>query len=247
MGCNLGSVGELCEEGGKNCRPFVKNCAPPKGVGNAPWGDLVTQKNPTCNAAQYGGGLTCCHHKRIMLDADQPVRPELLRCHMKFRFWFQEYKADSGNGRPSHYNLERIYYQTEANAGEYDIPPAFALPGYPVVGYPDWPLDTPTPGTTCTGKCPDGPDCHCEHTITYHWTVSNIRLIYAGGHCHAPSCISIELYRNDTSLEPSQWLPANTPVFSVKRNKNTHLGHFGEMASWQMRGVTFPAAPPTYI
>mmetsp|Transcript_78311 Transcript_78311/g.151216 ORF Transcript_78311/g.151216 Transcript_78311/m.151216 type:complete len:904 (+) Transcript_78311:70-2781(+) len=286
--CNLGSVGELCETGGKNCMQFVKNCAPPKGAGNAPWGDLVTQKNPTCTAAQYAGGLTCCHHKRIMLDADQPVRPELLRYHMKFRFWFQEYKADSGNGRPSHHNLERIYYQTEANAGEYDIPPAFALPGYPIVGYPDWPLNTPTPGTTCTGSCPNGLDCHCEHTITYHWTVSNIRLIYAGGHCHAPSCISIELYRNDTgkpqllcrqlpiygqgnvtndkwdeagyvalppclwsdddtSLEPSQWLPANTPMFSVKRNRNTHLGHFGEMASWQMRGVTFPAGPPKFI
>jgi hypothetical protein len=213
-----------------------------------------------------------------MLDADQEIRPELLRYHMKFRFWFQEYKKDA-TGQVNYYDLPRIYYQTEANAGEYDIPPAFALPGLPVVGYHDWPLNKPTPGTTCTGTCPNGPDCECIHTITYHWTVSNMRLIYAGGHCHAPACISIELYRNDTvpptllcrqlpiygkgtfpedkydeagylslppclwgeaPLEPSVWLPKDTPLFSIKKNRNTHMGHLGEMASWQMRGVNFP-------
>ena len=46
-------------------------------------GDLLAQRNPTCNSGQYSGGLTCCKHKRIMLDADQEVRPELLRYHMK--------------------------------------------------------------------------------------------------------------------------------------------------------------------
>ena len=106
------------------------------------------------------------------------------------------------------------------------------------------------------------------------------RLLYAGGHCHAPSCIDIRLFRNDSGtpqllcrqaskygqgdfvhdkwdeagyitlppclwgddegLDAAPWLPDNTPVFSIKRNRNTHLGHFGEMASWQMRGVDFP-------
>lgn len=278
--CDAGLVGRLCESGGTNCHEFVKDCVP------FPAGDLAAQMNPTCNARQYSGGLNCCHHKRIMLDADQEIRPELLRYHMKFRFWFQEYKAK--DDKTSHFDLPRIYYQTEAHAGEYDIPPAFARPGHPIVGYPDWPINKPTPGTSCTGTCPDGPDCECVHTITYHWTVSNIRLIYAGGHCHAPSCLSIELYHNltgtpkllcrqlpkygqgnfpkdkwdeagyvtlppclwsdeDPSLEDTVWLPADTPLISIKKNNNTHLGHFGEMASWQMRGVNFPASPPTYI
>ena len=151
-----------------------------------------------------------------------------------------------------------------------------------IAGYPNWPLNTPTPGTTCTGTCPDGPDCECEHTITYKWTVSNMRLMYAGGHCHAPACIGIWLYKNDTGkldllchqrpiygtgnvaadkydeagylalppclwskdpkegLEPPVWLGPNTPLVSIKKNRNTHLGHYGEMASWQMRGVYFP-------
>jgi len=272
--CDSGANSKMCNNGGTTgCNEFVKNCDP------APFGDLVTQHNPTCNSGQYGGGLRCCGHKRIMLDMDQEIRPELLRYHMKFRFWFQEYKPQTKTMNASHHDLPRIYYQTEAHAGEYDIPPAFAVSGKPIPGYPNWPLNTPTPGTTCIGKCPDGPDCECIHTITYHWTVSNIRLIYAGGHCHAPSCISMELYRNDTGkpqllckqvpqygtgnfpadkfdeagylalppclwgddkgLEPSQFLGHNTPLFSIKKNRNTHTGHFGEMASWQMRGVNF--------
>ena len=214
-----------------------------------------------------------------MLDADQPIRPELLRYHMKFRFWYQEY-VPAANGKPaSHFNLPRIYQQTEANAGEYDVPPAFALPGLPVVGYDNWPLNKPTPGTTCTGDCPGGDSCECVHTIEFLWNTgaNPMRLIYAGGHCHAPSCLKMELYRNDTGallcrqipvtgkgnvlvdkydeagyilippclwgdeggLEPSVLMPPNTPLLMVKHNRNTHTGHFGEMASWQMRGVSF--------
>ena len=115
---------------------------------------------------------------------------------MKFRFWYMEYNVT--NSKPSHRDLPRLYWQTESFAGEYDIPPAFAKPGFPVAGYPNWPLNKPTPGTTCTGTCPDGGDCDCVHTIHYKFTTGPMRLIYAGGHCHAPSCVSIELYRNDT-------------------------------------------------
>lgn len=270
--CDLGTTGQLCDTNGTHCQSFIKNCVP------APAGELLSQKNPTCNSRQYAGGLKCCAHQRIMLDADQPVRPELLRYHMKFRFWFQEYNATGET--VSHYNLDRIYYQTEAWAGEYDVPPAFVKQGKPIPGYSDWPVGKPTPGTTCKGNCPDGKDCECIHTLVYKWTVSNIRLIYAGGHCHAPACIKMELYRNDTGhemellcrqvplygkgnvtsdkfdelgyivlppclwgndkgLEPSVLLPKNTPLVSLKYNKNTHSGHFGEMASWQMRGVRF--------
>lgn len=270
--CEQGSVGKMCTTNGTGCGTFTKNCVP------APAGELLSQMNPTCNSIQYAGGLRCCSHKRIMLDADQEIRPELLRYHMKFRFWFQELKVT--DDKPSHINLPRIYYQTEAWAGEYDIPPAFARPGKPIPGYYNWPLNKPTPGTTCKGNCPDGDDCECIHTIVYKWTVSNMRLIYAGGHCHAPACITMELYRNDTGhemellcrqtpvfgkgnvkenkydergyialppclwgddegLNPSILLPPNTPLVSIKHNRNTHMGHYGEMASWQMRGIDF--------
>jgi len=208
----------------------------------------------------------------------------------------------------SHIDLPRIYWQTESDAGEYDIPPAFYTEGQPkIAGYPEvGPYPELTPGSSCTGNCPSGDDCECIHTITYNNTVSNMRLIYAGGHCHAPACIGIWLYRNDPGhemellchqapiygngtgvnskagmydekgylalppclwgddegLHPSILLPPNTPLVSIKKNKNSelrtsaccrrppirtasnrlplctaHMGHYGEMASWQMRGI----------
>ena len=45
-----------------------------------------------------------------------------------------------------------------------NIPPAFARPNETIVGYAGWPVGKPTPGTSCTGTCPDGPDCECVHT-----------------------------------------------------------------------------------
>ena len=94
--------------------------------------------------------------------------------HLKFRFWFQEYD--------NHESLVRLYFQTEAYSGEYDIP-----------------------------QCSEGtPPEECVHSITAHWQAkdmiskdsmgnsSGVKLIYAGPHCHAPTCISMELYNADT-------------------------------------------------
>ena len=114
-----------------------------------------------------------------MLDNDQPdSKPEeMIRYRMKYRFWYQEYfPGDAATSRkPSHFNLPRVYFQTESNAGEYDVPPAFpARKGYPIPGYTDWPgrlKGKPTPGTTCTGNCPDGDDCECTHQIQYKWDI----------------------------------------------------------------------------
>jgi len=267
--CDVGYGGLLCDQHGSNCVKFEKGCYP------EPISDLKEQRNPSCSSVTYIGGLNCCAHNRTMLDVDQDSGDVLLRYHMKIRFWFQEYVPGTNTTPPSHYDLDRIYYQTESPAGEYDIPPAFAKEGVPTLGYPDWPLGKMTPGTTCTGTCPDGPDCDCIHTIHYWWQAPQMRLLYAGGHCHAPSCVGIWLYRNDTGellcqqipkygqnasrkydepgflalppclwgdevgLNPSVLLPPNTPMLAIKKNRNTGQGHFGEMASWQMRGVGF--------
>merc|ERR1712232_1179806 len=264
--CDHGVTGQMCNDGGTGCTKFTKDCKP------EPTADLLAQRNPTCSSRTYVGGLHCCGHRRIMLDIDQPVRPELLRYHMKWRFWFEEYTETP---KPSHQNLIRLFYQTELNSGEYDVPPAFA----PAEGYPNWPLGKPTPGTNCTGNCPDGPDCECLHTITARWHVTNMELIYASHHCHAPMCHSAELYNVDTSellcrqvpvygrgnvshdkfdeagyvlippclfgdpsegLEPSKFF-ASANLLSVKRCRNTHVGHYGDMAMWQMRKIDHPA------
>ena len=292
----------IMQNPGECAKPFGKRCVghdSTLGADGKASGDLVAQANPTCSSENYIGGLSCCQHGRIMLDADQTKNDDgpLLKYHMKWRFWIQEYvpgdkipgtnKTDPKTA--SHLNLPRIYFQTEANAGEYDIPPAFYVKGEPKInGYPDiGPYPELSPGTTCSGSCPSGDDCECEHTITYNHTSNAMRLIYAGGHCHAPACLGIWLYRNDPGhemellchqapiygkgtlknskagiydeagylalppclwgnetnpekgLHPSVLLPKGTPLVSIKKNRNTNSGHYGEMASWQMRGVSF--------
>merc|ERR1712180_157878 len=254
--CNAGIKGSI------NGIPFHKNCLP------EPKGDLVQQKNPTCNIESYQGGQSCCHHQIILLDRDQTPPEELLTYRLKFRFYFQPYNPGTPTQPTSHTNLLRMYYQTEAWSTEYDVP-----------------------------KCAEGtPASMCVHEITAHFTVADmaqncsvrknpscwkegydkdyqgINLIYAGGHCHAPSCISMELYHADTgrllcshvptygksdqvfdelgylALPPCLWgnkedglvppvfLPFNANLTSIKRNNNTYT-HYGEMASWQMRGI----------
>jgi hypothetical protein len=227
---------------------FSKNCVKP------PNGDLYSQRNPTCFIELYEGGLHCCRHKTVLLDADQ-VQPEPVdEYHLKFRFYFQEFDPKK------HQNLIRVYGQTEQWSGEYDVP-----------------------------KCDDHtPPSECVHAITARWTVGQhqftpsvdkskyrgIKLIYAGGHCHAPACISMELYNEDTgkllcrqepvigtgteifneegyiAIPPCLWsengqnqgllepdiLTWDTNLMAIKRNNNTNK-HYGEMASWQMRGI----------
>ena len=47
--CNSGKIGKI------NGIRFQKNCMP------EPRGDLVRQKNPSCNIETYQGGQSCCH------------------------------------------------------------------------------------------------------------------------------------------------------------------------------------------
>lgn len=128
---------------GNGCdKPFKKDCVSHDstlGKDGKQSGDLLAQNNPTCNGFGYQGGLSCCSHGRIMLDADQTKHDDgpLLKYHMKFRFWYSEYKPEgppvskgvAALSNASHIDLPRIYWQTEANAGEYDIPPAFFVEG----------------------------------------------------------------------------------------------------------------------
>lgn len=248
-----------------------KRCAP------FPTGDLAVQHNPTCSVETYRGGLSCCRHGQSLLDTDQeiPWPDNYLEYRLKFRFYFEEYQAGvEGSSPPSHQNLVRLYWTTEANAGEYDIV-----------------------------QCPEGtPSDQCVQVITSRWkvrdmmadcslrndgswctgkgstdnqTTEGIKLIYAGPHCHAPTCLSMDLFNADTgkllchmepiygasdelydehgflAIPPCLWgdiseglvepelLSLDTTLLSIKRNNNT-LGHTGEMASWQMRGIVVP-------
>ena len=79
--CDGGTEGSLCGYNGTGCSRLAKSCRSPwDGVAGHSGGDLLAQRNPTCNGAQYSGGLSCCGHRRIMLDEDQDPGTTLLRC-----------------------------------------------------------------------------------------------------------------------------------------------------------------------
>jgi len=190
----------------------------------------------------------------------------------------------------SHENLLRLYWQTESFAGEYDVPPG---------------ASDASPGTSWVddggGGAAEGGSGHFEYTISSTFSVRDmvyecdpaldqggcafgfegLELAYAGGHCHAPSCISIELVNlddgatlcrqtpvwgagevlrdpfdelgyatlppclwgkagdgdaDDAALPPRPFLPFNATLRTVCRQNST-VGHYGQMASWQMRGL----------
>ena len=85
--------------------------------------------------------------------------------------------------------------------------------------YPNWPLNENTPGTKYNSNYPNGTNYEYIHTIHYQWIESPnkpIKLIYAGGHCHAPS-------RNDTG----EILCSQIPVYG---NGNVEKDKYDEAA-----------------
>ena len=163
-----GTQGFLCDYNGTNCETFTKNCLPYTGDA-ASSGDLLREKNPVCNSIQYSGGLSICKHKRILLDEDQEIRPELLRYHMKYRFWFRS-------------TFPRMILRTHLIQSSYLLPnrglgrrvrrrSSFSSwVDLSIPGYPDHPWKL-SPGSSCTetvernGLCVSS-DAHVQLTVS---------------------------------------------------------------------------------
>jgi len=129
--------------------------------------DLLAMKNPTCDIRTYVGGQSACHHMFSLLDADQeiPWADQPLDYHLKFRFWVQEYNASY------HTNVARSTWGI-ASPVEYDVPKC-------------------EEGMMGCSKQADG---SWVHTITGTFT-GNGKLVAAHFHCHAPTCLSIAMYK----------------------------------------------------
>jgi hypothetical protein len=103
----------ICEGGRAviNGLPFVNLC------GQYPKSDLTDQQNPSCFAETFNGGLYCCRHGDILIDAEQEQPGEKDEVYMKVRYFFKEYTPQ--DLQP---NLFRLWWMTEHSNGEYDIP-----------------------------------------------------------------------------------------------------------------------------
>ena len=143
---------------------------------------LLEERNPTCDLRTYRGGLATCHHGWVLLDADQevPWQDRPLEIYKKYRVWFQEYRAAAASPPPSappHLNVVRQDWGIGADHdhAEYDVPRC-------------------RPGT---------PRARCTHTATGTWMPvppggQDMFMVLSHHHCHAPTCLRLEMWNNDT-------------------------------------------------
>ena len=165
---------------------------------------VMKNKNPTCDIRTYVGGLSTCHHQWHLLDAEQeiPWADIPITYYIKYRLYYQEYSpAPSPAPKPaaaavaapavvsastpaavlttltsgaaaSHINVFDITWSIAGATGEYDVP-----------------------------RCAEGtPTEQCTHEIS--GTIvpggSDYHFVAAHYHCHAPTCISMEIWNNST-------------------------------------------------
>ena len=68
-------------------------------------------------------------------------------------------------------------------------------------------------------QCDTRKGSSCSGNITDY---DGVHLVYAGGHCHAPSCISMELYNADTG----KLLCRHSPVYGQSDQVSFFLQFF---------------------
>ena len=177
--------------GSINGLPWTSDCYNPL---------LLEQNNPSCDIVTYRGGMTCCHDGVHLLDADQELPKKVDEFYAKFRFYYEPNpvpKVDAWHQKNVTKNAFFMFREVEYNHGEYDIIKAHA--GTP----PNERIDTLISNfqvkdtiKDCKG---DRASWMCAPSRGGRFPQSQeIDLVHVSGHCHAPSCISMELINADT-------------------------------------------------
>lgn len=218
--CSTGTHGFIHSDMNPNPAPFGSGRCPPE-----PHFDLAAKHNPTCTIEQYSGGLKCCTSGNILLNKDENPWPDnKLTYYMKWRFYFQDYTpetpatADTPAKPASHQNLVRFFKPTEGNAGEYDVvkAPAGTAPEdtiYQITAH----FQTKDGVAMCNPRTSP----HCAGAGG-----AGISLAYASCHCHAPSCVSCELWNADTGKLICRQVPTYGKSLSATAgNKYDEIGY----------------------
>ena len=194
-----------------NGRPFRPNC-----TRDAHTSDLYAKGNPTCDVSTYVGGMECCKDGDVLLDADQEVPPHVDRVRYRWRFYHEEYAPMPTDA------AGRV-----ANAGGQHVPVfhlEWAVNGCDSGGPGGNPKNCQHIEYDVQRAADGTPPAEQVHTVTSHFKVRDmmapncsvatdfycadeaiaekrggVQLIMAGGHCHSPSCLSLELYNDDTN------------------------------------------------
>ena len=130
---------------------------------------ILASRNPTCDARAYTGGLQVCKHMWTLLEAEQGQPwPD------QPLVYYQKYRFYFQEYNPALHVIAhpRAVWDIGAFIGEYDVP-----------------------------QCPAGtPVEECTHEI---WGVvtpggDNLHMAAIHFHCHAPTCLAMEIVNNKT-------------------------------------------------
>jgi len=166
--------------------------------------DLLQHHNPTCDVATYVGGMECCRDGDVLLDADQTQPEHEDEVYFKWRFYHVPFHpkehmplvhlewavngCDSGGPRSNQHNCRHIEY--DVVAAPKGTPPSMAV--HEVTSH--FRLRDMLSQTACDVTT----DPYCADVPTAMARGGALKLLMAGGHCHSPSCLSLELYNDDT-------------------------------------------------
>ncbi|CAJ1420413.1 unnamed protein product [Effrenium voratum] len=132
----------------------------------APRSDLLDMRNPTCDLRNYSGGQIACHHMWSLLDADQDIPWPQQPIEYSLKFRFWVEEYN----KSYHTSLRRATWGI-ASPVEYDVPKC----------------DHQVKGCSLVNGS-------WIHTISGTYEGEGI-LSAAHFHCHAPTCLSMAMYR----------------------------------------------------
>lgn len=162
FGARSGSIGGA---------PFNNHCPP--ALANDHQGTAAG--NDVCDVLTYEGGLKCCSHGSILLNKNQTVPPQRDVYKMKFRIYYEEFT-----------NQTEAFFMFQAidAGGEYQVPQA--KPGTP----PEQRVHTISQDFTVASTITGEGVTPSPVNFDPHTTESQVLLLRAGTHCHAPACIN---------------------------------------------------------
>eukprot|EP01063_Lacrimia_lanifica_P013698 TRINITY_DN20314_c0_g1_i1.p1 TRINITY_DN20314_c0_g1~~TRINITY_DN20314_c0_g1_i1.p1 ORF type:complete len:742 (+),score=233.77 TRINITY_DN20314_c0_g1_i1:50-2227(+) len=202
-----------------------------------PVSDLLARGNPTCQVSTYIGGLACCTHGTVLLDADQPRPAHKDSVYYRWRVYYEEYPAH-GTPPKSLYHVE--WAANGCNSGvatsshvcthiEFDVTPGAPTQTFQSTFKTSWMM-----GKSCTpteAQCMDlgkvGPS-------------GQIELFMAAHHCHAPNCVRQELWNKDTGT----LLCRVEPVIGGSGDAYNEDGYlYTPPCAWSHEDPALPAPP----
>ena len=190
-------------------RPYAPNC-----TADAARSQLAAQANPTCAAGTYRGGMECCTDGSVLLDAAQAQPAFVDEVRFRWRFYYADYAPGLHNPV---FHLEWDVANGCDSGGpagaalacrhiEYDVPRAPA----------GTPPDAAAHVLTSTWRVRDMMVAGCDAQLDFYCADADVadarggvKLLMAGGHCHAPACLDIELVNADTGERLCRVAPAS--------------------------------------